>query len=127
DGSFLGALVLSIGGLWGLRKAYAAPLVAVVLASVGQAAVAAGVLSGLITGVSPDWWPLVGMPGNLMACVGMIWLGVWAWRARAVSRWVVPMFVLTLPVGVGLAEFGGSIITAALWCTLGAYMLRTRN
>jgi hypothetical protein len=123
DGSFFAGLVLSLAGLWGLRR-WGAPIGAVVTAAVGQVLVAFGVLVALVTGVSPDWFVVVGLPGNLIAWVGFIWLAVWAWRRRATPRWVALLMALSVPVGVGVAEQGGSIVTAVLWCAVGAQLLR---
>jgi hypothetical protein len=123
DGSFFAGLLLSLGGLWGLRR-WGAPLAAVVIAGVGQVLVAFGVSVALVTGVSPDWFVVVGLPGNLIAWIGLIWLGVWAWRRRATPRWVAVLMMLSVPIGVGVAEQGGSIVTAVLWCAVGAQLLR---
>ena len=40
------------------------------------------------------------------------------------ARWVAGLMVISVPVGVGFAEYGGSIVTAALWCYIGAFLVR---
>ena len=124
DGSFLIGLLLSLPALVGLRRAISAPRPPLVLIAVGQMAVGLGVLVGLITGESPAWFGLVGAPGNLLAWVGMCWLATWVWRTRTLPRWVAGLMVISVPVGVGFAEYGGSIVTAALWCYVGAFLVR---
>lgn len=124
DGSFFAGLVLTIPGLWAVYRTMAAPTIAIVLAIAGQGLVAVGVLPALITGVSPEWFPLIGLPGNLLAWIGLTWLAVWAWRRRAMPRWVAVLLAVSVPIGVGVAEQGGSIVTAVVWCYLGAQLLR---
>ncbi len=124
DGSFLIGLLLSLTALVGLRRAIRAPRPPLVLIAVGPMAVGLGVLVGLIIGESPAWFGLVGAPGNLLAWIGMCWLATWAWRTRTLSRWVADLMVISVPVGVGFAEYGGSIVTAALWCYIGAFLVR---
>jgi hypothetical protein len=126
DGSFFAGLTLTLVTLVGLRRGLAAPLPAVILGVVGQAMVALGVGIGLATGASPDWAGLVLMPGNLLAWIGLTWLAVWVWRRRALPRWISPLLFLSVPLGVGLAEQGGSIVTAVLWLAVGAQLLRPR-
>jgi hypothetical protein len=125
DGSFFAGLTLTIVTLLGLRR-LGAPLPAVILAIVGQAMVALGVGIGLATGASPDWAGIVLLPGNFVAWIGLTWLAVWVWRRRALPRWLAPLLFLSVPLGVGLAEQGGSIVTAILWCAVGAQLLRPR-
>ena len=124
DGSFLAAMVLSVICLVGARGRLRWPATPVILAGVGQSLVSLGVAAGLVTGTSPDWFALVGLPGNLLAFVGYLWLGVWAWRHRAVPRWAAALLWFAIPVGVGVAEFGGSIVLALAWCGIGAQLLR---
>jgi hypothetical protein len=125
DGSFFAGLTLSLVTLAGLRR-LGAPRPAVTLGIVGQAMVALGVGIGLATGASPDWAGLLLMPGNLVAWIGLAWLAVWVWRRRALPRWIAPLLFLSVPLGVGMAEQGGSIVTAVLWLAVGAQLLRPR-
>lgn len=51
-----------------------------------------------------------------------------AWRgrrARVLPVWVAILMVLAVPVGLLLAEVGGTIVPAALWLVVGAWLLRT--
>lgn len=118
DGAFTAALLLSIPGLLMLER-WNAPRRPVVVAAVGQALVAVGVLAGLMAGESPDWFAAVGVPGNLAAFAGTLLLSHWAWRSRALPRWAAVALALSVPAGVGLGEFGGSIVPAALWAYVG--------
>ena len=67
----------------------------------------------------------LGLPGNLLAWVGFIWLGIWAWRSRALPRWVAVLMLVSVPqVTLVLADLGGSALTGALWCGIGVQLLR---
>jgi len=51
-------------------------------------------------------------------------LAVWVWRSKARPRWLAALLFLSVPIGVGFAEQGGSVVTAILWCAVGALLLR---
>jgi hypothetical protein len=82
------------------------------------------VLAGLLTGESPAWFAAVGVPGNLLYLVGTIGLAVWAWRSRRLPRACAVGLGLLVPVGLVLAEFGGTLFPAVLWAYLGLRLLR---
>ncbi len=124
DASFLAAMLFSVATVVGLGRHLNASLPAVLLASVGQILVSIGVGVGLVTGVDPDWFVFLGLPGNLIAWVGYAWLGVWAWRRRAMPRWVAALLIVSVPVTLVLADLGGSAVTALLWCGVGVQLLR---
>ena len=45
-----------------------------------------------------------------------------AWRQGTVPRVAVPLMPLSVLVGVGLAEFGGSVLAAAWWAVAGTLL-----
>ena len=45
---------------------------------------------------------------------------------EALPRWSAVLMVLTVPMGVGFAEFGGTIVPAALWITVALHMREAR-
>jgi hypothetical protein len=124
DGAFAAALLLSVVGILALGAATAAPRAATALAALGQLLVFSGVVAGLSAGESPSWFAAVGLPGNLLAFVGMAMLARHAWRTRALPAWLAVLMVLAVPVGVGVAEYGGSIVPALVWLTVGARLRR---
>ena len=124
DGAFAAGLLLSVFGIMALGAATRAR-VAATLAAVGQLLVFIGVAAGLVTGHSPAWFAAVGMPGLLLALIGLIMLAWRVWRTRTLSIWVAILMVLATPVGIGVAEYGGSIIPAVLWLIVGGWLLRT--
>ena len=124
DISFTVALLGGALCLLGLRRSFAAPKVPVALAVTGSCLVAVGVIAGLMTGESPAWFAAVGVPGNLLYLVGTVALAVWAWRSRSLPRLCALGFALLVPVGLILAEFGGTLLPVVLWSYLGLRLLR---
>jgi hypothetical protein len=124
DGTFAAALLLSVAGIVALGAAIAAPRTAIILAALGQLLVFSGVVAGLASGESPSWFAAVGVPGNLLALIGMTMLAWHAWRTRALPAWLAVLMVLAVPVGVGVAEYGGSILPGLLWLIVGARLVR---
>jgi hypothetical protein len=118
DGSFAVALIAFAFAVQGLRT-LGAPRWPVRLASAGALLVAAGVAAALATGESPAWFAAVGIPGNLLWLVGTVALARWAWRARALPRWLAVGIGLTVPSALVLAELGGSAIAAVAWAIIG--------
>ena len=127
DGTFAAALLLSVVGVVALGAAIGAPRAAIALASVGQLLVLVGVVAGLATGESPSWVAAVGVPGNLLALIGMTMLARHAWRKRALPAWLAALLVLAVPIGVGVAEQGGSIVPGVLWLVVGARLVRAES
>jgi hypothetical protein len=123
DGAFASALILGALTLVGLQRTLAAPRAAVALAATGQLLVATGVVAGLLSGRSPDWFAAVGVPGNLIWFGAMIALAAWAWRSKTLTRTAAVAIALCVPVGVGIGEFGGALVPCLLWLYLGLRVL----
>ena len=124
DAAFTVALLGGALCLLGLRRTFGAPRIPVALAVAGCCLVAVGVLAGLATGESPAWFAAVGVPGNLLLLAASLALAVWAWRSRALPRLCALGFALLVPVGLILAEFGGTLLPAVFWAYLGLRLLR---
>jgi hypothetical protein len=124
DGAFAAALLLSVAGIVALGLAIGASRTAITITALGQLLVFSGVTAGLASGESPSWFAAVGVPGNLLALIGMTMLAWHAWRTRALPAWVALLMVLAVPIGVGVAEYGGSILPSLLWLIVGARLLQ---
>jgi hypothetical protein len=123
DAAFAAGLLLSIPGILALGALTRAKL-ATALAVVGQLLVFVGVAAGLATGHSPSWFAAVGLPGNLLALIGLTMLAWRIRRTRSVPVWVAVLLVLAVPVGLLLAEVGGTLVPALLWLVVGAWLVR---
>ncbi len=115
-GALVGVLGLARAGIIERRPAFVAGL--------GFALLLIGLLPEYANGESPDWFAAVGVPGNLLCLAGLSWAAVGAWRTRTVPRLAVPLMPLSVLVGVGLAEFGGSVLAAAWWAVAGTLLVR---
>jgi hypothetical protein len=115
---FLAYLLASIGAVIGAYRTGLAPRAAAWLVTVGYGAIAAGVLVGMVLRDDPDWFMLLGAPGNLLGAAGLVAWAVWAFRHR-----VLPGFAALL-CGVGglsavlFAEVGTSVLIGAFWLYL---------
>jgi uncharacterized delta-60 repeat protein len=119
DGTFALTLLLTIAAAATLGPTLGISRRAFGLVALGELLVFVGVLVGLVTGASPSWFVAVGLPGNLLAFLGLALIGRHAWRTRAFPRWLAVLFFLAVPLGIGIAEYGGVLIPAALWLCVG--------
>lgn len=118
DGAFTAALVAFAFAVHGLGP-MGAPRWPIRFATTGPLLVAAGVASALATRESPAWFAAVAVPGNLLWLIGTVALARWAWRSRALPRWLALGIGLTVPSALVLVEIGGSTIAAVVWATIG--------
>ena len=84
----------------------------------------AALLAGLALGESPGWFAAVGVPGNLLAIVGMVWLGVAVLRRRTLPIRAGVLAILAGLLAVGLSEYGTSALAGAFWLYAGARLVR---
>jgi hypothetical protein len=107
----------------GLGRRIDAPRWALVASVAGPLLVLAGVVAGLALGHSPSWFAAVGIPGNLAWLAGLIGLGRAGRRSRALPRWVAYALPLSWFALLPFGEFGGSLLTAAVWGYVGVLLL----
>ena len=127
---FLGYVVLSVAAARSAVRAGLAPRPAALLIGTGYGAIALGVSIGMALRDDPEWFMLLGGPGNLLAAAGFV-----VWAGGGVRRGVIPRFAALL-CGVGglvaviLAEYGTSVLIAAFWfyvASAGARSHQTRS
>lgn len=87
------------------------------LIGTGYGAIIVGVAAGMALREDPDWFFVLGGPGNLLAIGGFLTWAVWGRRRR-----VLPLFAALLcgvggTVAVLFSEFGTSVLIGAffLW------------
>ena len=119
DSAFTIALLGSAAAAQLLRS-HGAGAKGVFLATFGPLLVAVGVGAGLVLGHSPSWFAAAGVPGNLLWLAGLIVLAVWARRSRALPAWLAFALPLCVICGVGLGEFGGSVVAAVVLAAIAA-------
>lgn len=123
DGTFTVALICTAVAVIGLHLAGIAPRPAALLVAGGYLLVALGVLAGLVQGHSPDWFAAVGVPGNLLAIIGMVWLGITIIRRRPLPIWAGVLAILAGLFAVVTAEVGTSAIAGIFWLYIGAQLV----
>jgi hypothetical protein len=113
---FLGYLVASVLAVRASRRAGLAPRAASLLITFGYGAIAVGVSAGLVLQEDPDWFMVLGGPGNLAALAGFVTWAIWGVRTRTLPAWAALLCGVGGLVAVLFAEFGTSILIASFWC-----------
>ena len=104
-------------------RAGVAPRLAASCISIGYGLLGMGVLAGLLLQEDPDWFFLLGGPGNLL---GLISFGVFAvvgWRRSALPLWAAVLCGVGGLVAIVLAEFGTSVLIGSFWLYMAASRL----
>ena len=105
----------SLVAMWGMITESIAPRVGGLMFIGGWGLLLIGLLPGFALGYSPGWFAVVGLPGNLIALIGLTLCAVYSWRRRTLPRVIAVLLPLSVLLGVGAAEVGGSIVTAVVW------------
>ncbi len=127
DGTFSVTLICTAVAVLGVHLAGIAPRPAALLVAGGYLLVAVGVIPALVLGHSPDWFAAVGVPGNLLAIVGMVWLGVAIIRRHTLPVWAGVLAILAGLFAVVAAEIGTSAIAGIFWLYMGAQLMSSRR
>lgn len=118
DLTLLAYLGLSIAGVLAAHRHGLATTVVAVLVSAGYGAVLAGVVAGLALQEDPDWFVLLGAPGNLLAGIGFVVWGVQGWRRRVFPLWAALLCAVGGLLAILLAEFGTTVLIGSFWIYL---------
>lgn len=116
--AFFAYLVSSIVALSSARHANLATTRAVRMISVGYALVAFGVAAGFVLRDDPDLFVVVGIPGNLLAIIGWITLGVTSTKQRLLPRWAAILGAAGGVFAVLFTEFGSGVLIGSFWLYL---------
>ncbi len=122
--TFFLTLVATVLAVAATAAAGVAPRTPAVLAILGYGAIAVGVFIGIVIGEDPDWFFVIGGPGNLLAAIGMVWIGVHVISSAVWPRWTGVLFILAGLFSVLFAELGTSILAVALWTVVGVRLTR---
>ena len=112
---FLAFLVLSVTATWFAASRGVAPRASVWLVGLGYGALALGVGAGMLLREDPEWFMVLGGPGNLLGIAGFVTWAIWAHRRR-----VLPLAAVLLCGAGGVlailgSEFGSSVLIAGFW------------
>jgi hypothetical protein len=116
--AFFAYLVSSIAALHFARHARFATTRPTRLIGVGYALVAFGVAAGFVLRDDPDWFVVVGVPGNLLAISGWIALGITSTKRDLLPRWAAVLGAVGGVFAVLFAEFGSGVLIGSFWLYL---------
>lgn len=116
--AFFVYLVGSIVALSSARHAKVVVVRAARMTSIGYALVAFGVAAGFVLRDDPEWFVVVGIPGNLLAIIGWIFLGITSSRQRLLPRWAAILGAVGGVFAVLFAEFGSGVLIGSFWLYL---------
>jgi hypothetical protein len=108
-------IAAALVAMWGMIQEGIAPRVGGLVFILGWSLLLLGFLPGFVLGHSPDWFVILGLPGNMLALIGMTMCAVYSWRSRTLPRVIAALLPLSVLIGVGVAEFGGSIVLVIIW------------
>jgi hypothetical protein len=112
---FLGYLCSAVVATVLAARRGTAPRSAARLITFGYGAVAVGVAAGMAMREDPDWFMLLGGPGNLLAMAGFVTWAVWGHRTRVLPPAVALLCGVGGVVAVLGAELGTSVLISGFW------------
>lgn len=127
EGLTLAYLVLS---MLAVRIAWRADVVGRVPALMiigGYGLIAIGVAVGLVMRSDPDWFFLLGGPGNLAAGIGFVVGAVTIWRRHVLPRWAAVLCGVGGFFAILLAELGTTVLIGAFWIVLESRLPRASH
>src|SRR5688500_3871956 len=117
---FTGFLLGSIAGTAAAMRHGLAPRVPAWLVMAGYGLITVGVVAGMALRDDPDWFMLLGAPGQLLSMTGFVWWAVAGWRRRILPGAVALLGGVGGVVGFVGAELGLSVLIGAFWLWLAA-------
>jgi hypothetical protein len=120
EGLFTAYLAGSIVAAGAAERRRLAPRVPALLVMGGYALILLGVAIGMVLRDDPDWFMLLGGPGQLLSMAGFIAWAVVGWRRRTLPGPVALLAGIGGAVAVLGSELGLSVLVAAFWLWLAA-------
>ena len=111
-------LVTSVASVTALRGVQQIPKVPSLLIQVGYGLLVVGVSAALILGDDPEWFFVLGGPGNLMAGIGFVWWAIWASVSKILPIWMAVLAGVGGFVAVLGAEFGTGVLIGSFWLVM---------
>ena len=115
---FLAYLLASTAAITISRRLGWASKAAHLLISIGYGAIALGVVAGMVAREDPEWFFVVGGPGNLAAAIGFVVFAVHLRRKVRMPLWVALLCGIGGPLAVLMSEFGTSVLIGAFWLVM---------
>ncbi len=94
------------------------------LVTVGYGLLVVGVGAGLALREDPEWFAVLGLPGNLLASIGFIVAALAGWRSRRIPGWAALLLGVGGFLAILAAEFGTTVLIGCYWLWYARWMQR---
>jgi hypothetical protein len=74
-----------------------------------------GVGAGLVLREDPEWFGVLGLPGNLLASIGFIVAALAGWRSRRIPGWAATLLGVGGFFAILAGEFGTTVLIGCYW------------
>ncbi len=124
EGLTLTLLVFSIAAALVSRRLGDLPGKGPLLVAVGYGLLVVGVAAGLALREDPEWFAVLGLPGNLLASIGFIVAALAGWRSRRIPGWAAVLLGVGGFVAILGAELGTTVLIGCYWLWYARWMHR---
>ena len=124
EGLTLALLLFSIAAVLVSRRLGDLPGKGPLLVAVGYGLLVVGVAAGLALREDPEWFAVLGLPGNLLASIGFIVAALAGWRSRRIPGWAALLLGVGGFVAILGAEFGTTVLIGCYWLWYARWMNR---
>jgi hypothetical protein len=124
EGLTLTLLAFSIAAVLVSRRLGDLPGKGPLFVAIGYGLLVVGVAAGLALREDPEWFAVLGLPGNLLASIGFIVAALAGWRARRIPGWAAMLLGVGGFVAILGSEFGTTVLIGCYWLWYARWMHR---
>jgi len=124
EGLMLAFLGFSIAAVLVSRRLGDLPGKGPLVVAVGYGLLVVGVAAGLALREDPEWFAVLGLPGNLLASIGFIVAALAGWRVRRIPGWAAMLLGVGGFVAILGSEFGTTVLIGCYWLWYARWMHR---